>query len=132
MALNLIVKVHPVVLFQIVDAYERRKAESLRVIGTLLGNITYTHVEQECEGSFALAECNVFTVAYEHVFFVISGTVEKGIVEVTNCFCVPHKESESQVEADLTYGMDLYDLNHRVNAQENIVGWWATGNEVKF
>lgn len=58
------------------------------------------------------------------------GTVEKGIVEVTNCFCVPHKESESQVEADLTYGMDLYDLNHRVNAQENIVGWWATGNEV--
>ncbi|XP_011165210.1 eukaryotic translation initiation factor 3 subunit F [Solenopsis invicta] len=94
MALNLTVKVHPVVLFQVVDAYERRKAESLRVIGTLLG------------------------------------TVEKGIVEVTNCFCVPHKESESQVEADLTYGMDLYDLNHRVNAQENIVGWWATGNEV--
>lgn len=62
----------------------------------------------------------------------LTGTVEKGIVEVTNCFCVPHKESESQVEADLTYGMDLYDLNHRVNAQENIVGWWATGNEVIF
>jgi len=64
------------------------------------------------------------------VSIVLPGTVEKGIVEVTNCFCVPHKESESQVEADLTYGMDLYDLNHRVNAQENIVGWWATGNEV--
>lgn len=54
------------------------------------------------------------------------------MVEVTNCFCVPHKESESQVEADLTYGIDLYELNHRVNAQENIVGWWATGNEVIF
>ena len=26
--------------------------------------------------------------------------------------------------------MDLYELNRRVNAQENIVGWWATGNEV--
>lgn len=38
MALNLTVKVHPVVLFQVVDAYERRKAESHRVIGTLLGN----------------------------------------------------------------------------------------------
>ena len=37
MALNLTVKVHPVVLFQIVDAYERRSAESHRVIGTLLG-----------------------------------------------------------------------------------------------
>lgn len=65
----------------------------------------------------------------EHIY-IISGTVEKGIVEVTNCFCVPHKESESQVEADLTYGTDVYDLNHRVNTQENIVGWWATGNEV--
>lgn len=35
--LNLTVKVHPVVLFQIVDAYERRNADSHRVIGTLLG-----------------------------------------------------------------------------------------------
>lgn len=41
MALNLTVKVHPVVLFQIVDAYERRKAESHRVIGTLLGNFSF-------------------------------------------------------------------------------------------
>lgn len=38
MALNLSVKIHPVVLFQIVDAYERRNADSHRVIGTLLGN----------------------------------------------------------------------------------------------
>ncbi len=94
MALNLLVKVHPVVLFQIVDAYERRNAEAHRVIGTLLG------------------------------------TVEKGVVEVTNCFCVPHKEYEDQVDAELNYAMDLYELNRRVNPQENIVGWWATGNEV--
>lgn len=37
MALNLTVRVHPVVLFQIVDAYERRNTDSQRVIGTLLG-----------------------------------------------------------------------------------------------
>lgn len=37
MALDLVVKVHPVVLFQIVDAYERRNSDSHRVIGTLLG-----------------------------------------------------------------------------------------------
>lgn len=36
-ALNLSVKVHPIVLFQIVDAFERRNADSQRVIGTLLG-----------------------------------------------------------------------------------------------
>lgn len=37
-ALNLTVKVHPLVLFQVVDAFERRNADSQRVIGTLLGN----------------------------------------------------------------------------------------------
>ncbi|CAG9582898.1 unnamed protein product [Danaus chrysippus] len=94
MALNLSVKIHPVVLFQIVDAYERRNADSHRVIGTLLG------------------------------------TSDKGVVEVTNCFCVPHKEHADQVEAELNYAMDVYELNKRVNASENVVGWWATGNEV--
>jgi translation initiation factor 3 subunit F len=29
--------------------------------------------------------------------FLIVGTVDKGAVEVTNCFCVPHKEYEDQV-----------------------------------
>lgn len=94
-ALNLTVRVHPVVLFQIVDAYERRNADSDRVIGTLLGN-----------------------------------TTDKGVVEVTNCFCVPHKEHDDQVEAELSYAIDLYELNKKVNPNENIVGWWATGNEV--
>lgn len=37
--LSLTVKIHPVVLFQIVDAYERRNADSHRVIGTLLGEL---------------------------------------------------------------------------------------------
>lgn len=36
-ALNLTVRVHPLVLFQVVDAYERRNVDSKRVIGTLLG-----------------------------------------------------------------------------------------------
>lgn len=58
------------------------------------------------------------------------GTQDKGIVEVTNCFCVPHKEYEDQVEAELSYASDVYDLNRRVNSSESIVGWWATGQEV--
>lgn len=51
-----------------------------------------------------------------------SGTCDKGVVEVTNCFCVPHKEHADQVEAELNYAMDVYELNRRVNATENIVG----------
>lgn len=44
------------------------------------------------------------------------------MVEVTNCFCVPHKEHADQVEAELNYAMDVYELNRRVNASESIVG----------
>lgn len=38
MAVNLVCRVHPVVLFTIVDSYERRNEDARRVIGTLLGN----------------------------------------------------------------------------------------------
>lgn len=44
MAFNVTVKVHPVVLFQIVDSYERRNQDSLRVIGTLLGRFQFYHI----------------------------------------------------------------------------------------
>lgn len=94
MALNLVLKVHPVVLFQIVDAYERRNADAHRVVGTLLG------------------------------------TADKGVVEVTNSFCVPHKEHLETVEAELNYASDMYAMNQKVNKREEIVGWWASGNEV--
>lgn len=94
MAFNIKVRIHPVVLFQIADAYERRNLENHRVIGTLLGSM------------------------------------DKQSVEVTNCFCVPHKEYEERVEADLQYAQDMFELNKKVNTQENLVGWFATGNEI--
>lgn len=68
---------------------------------------------------------------------------------------MPHKEHDDQVEAELSYALDVYELNRRVNSSENIVGkcirfcdtlsfpsifphvlcvcytgWWATGHEV--
>jgi len=45
MSLNLSVKVHPTVLFQIVNAYERRNLDRTSILGTLLGTIDKTHVE---------------------------------------------------------------------------------------
>lgn len=94
MAVNLRVKVHPVVLFQIADSYERRSQENHRVVGTLVGS------------------------------------VDKQSVEVTNCFCIPHKEYEERVEADIVYAQDMFELNKKVAPQENLVGWFATGNEI--
>lgn len=70
-------------------------------------------------------------MASMHITYIsFLGTCDKGIVEVTNCFCVPHKEYDDQVEAELSYAMDVYELNRKVNTNESIVGWWATGHEV--
>ena len=55
------VRVHPVVLFTICDAYIRRNENQERVIGTLLG------------------------------------TVADGVVDIENCYAVPHSESNEQV-----------------------------------
>lgn len=38
MAVNLVCRVHPVVYFGIVDSFERRNEDAIRVIGTLMGN----------------------------------------------------------------------------------------------
>ena len=64
------VVIHPVVLFSIVDSYERRNEDAKRVIGTLLG------------------------------------TIDKNVVEIKNCFCVPHNESKDEVWL-------LHNLNNR-------------------
>lgn len=50
------------------------------------------------------------------------GSIDRGVVEVTNCFCVPHKEHDDQVEAELGYALDVYELNRRANSNESIVG----------
>ena len=42
------------------------------------------------------------------------GSVDKQAVEVTNCFCVPHKEYEDHVEAELQYAQDMFELNKKV------------------
>ena len=60
----------------------------------------------------------------------ISGSVDKQCVEVTNCFCVPHKEYEERVEVDLQTAQDMFELNRKVNPGEALVGWFATGDEI--
>merc|ERR1712012_1376795 len=74
--------------------YERRAADSHRVIGTLVGN------------------------------------VDKQCVEVTNCFCIPHKEYEERVEADIQYAQEMFELNKKVAPHEVLVGWFATGSDI--
>jgi len=89
---NLNVRIHPVVLFNIVDAYERRQGHQHRVIGTLLGT-----------------------------------TDKSGVVEITNSFVVQHRETEQEVAIDIEVAKELYELYRKVNVNESIVGWFATG-----
>lgn len=88
------VVIHPVVLFSIVDSYERRNEDAKRVIGTLLG------------------------------------TIDKNVVEIKNCFCVPHNESKDEVAVDMEYAKNMYELHRKANINTQIVGWYATGVDV--
>ncbi|KAG7672636.1 hypothetical protein Ndes2526B_g08836 [Nannochloris sp. 'desiccata'] len=87
------VKVHPVVLFTICDAYIRRNEGQARVIGTLLGK------------------------------------VGDGIIDIRNCYAVPHTESE-QVAVDVMLHHTMAGLQQKVNPGERIVGWFSTGTDV--
>jgi translation initiation factor 3 subunit F len=87
-------KVHPVVLFSILDHHTRRKSDQKRVIGTLLG--------------------------YR----------EKGVVHVRNCFPVPHTETETESAVDKDYHQNMFELHQKSNADEEIVGWYASSSEV--
>ena len=60
----------------------------------------------------------------------ISGSVDKQSVEVTSCYCVPHKDYEERVDVDVVYNQDMVELNKKVSPAENLVGWFTTGSEV--
>lgn len=87
-----VVRIHPVVLFNIVDIYERRNIDANRVIGTLLGT-------QDKSGN----------------------------VEISNSFVVQHREANNEVAIDIEVAKELFELHRKVNPNETIVGWFATG-----
>ncbi|KAF4520074.1 hypothetical protein B566_EDAN007931, partial [Ephemera danica] len=185
MALNITVKVHPVVLFQIVDSFERRNADSSRVIGTLLEYqlVCLVEIMETCSPRFQwklhvmnqklLVLCSktqglskravepmqelaqvseaahkllgMLDMVLAYVSDVLNNrsttppdnAVGRALLDMVHS--VPKMSPEEfenmlnsniKVEAELVYAAELRDLNQRVNTQEAVVGWWATGNEV--
>ena len=51
-------------------------------------------------------------------------------VQVTNCFTVPHHETQEEVAFDKEYANSMLDLYREANPSEDIVGWFGTSNEV--
>ena len=64
------------------------------------------------------------------VIGTLLGTVEKHSVEVTNCFPVPHNESEDEVAVDMEFAKNMYELHKKVSPNELILGWYATGHDI--
>nr|XP_044631016.1 LOW QUALITY PROTEIN: eukaryotic translation initiation factor 3 subunit F-like [Equus asinus] len=56
--------------------------------------------------------------------------VDKHSVEVTNCFSVPHNESEDEVAVDMEFAKNMYELHKKVSPNELILGWYATGHDI--
>jgi translation initiation factor 3 subunit F len=63
------------------------------------------------------------------VIGTLVGNSNEGIVEIKNCFPVPHTEGE-QVCVDMEFLHNMLELHHKIAPKENIVGWYATGNEL--
>ncbi|XP_023646901.1 eukaryotic translation initiation factor 3 subunit F [Paramormyrops kingsleyae] len=64
------------------------------------------------------------------VIGTLLGTVDKHTVEVTNCFSVPHNESEDEVAVDMEFAKNMYELHRKVSPSEVIIGWYATGYDI--
>ncbi|ROL45475.1 Eukaryotic translation initiation factor 3 subunit F [Anabarilius grahami] len=64
------------------------------------------------------------------VIGTLLGTADKHSVEVTNCFSVPHNESEDEVAVDMEFAKNMYELHKKVSPSEVIIGWYATGYDI--
>ncbi|CAH8603304.1 unnamed protein product [Dicrocoelium dendriticum] len=66
----------------------------------------------------------------ETVIGTLLGTVGNGMIEVTNCFGVPHAETNVAVSMDFEFGKNMLRLEKSVNRSQSVVGWYATGSEI--
>ncbi|KAG6817886.1 hypothetical protein H0H87_001718 [Tephrocybe sp. NHM501043] len=51
-------------------------------------------------------------------------------IEVKSAFAVLHSETSEQVAVDMEYHRAMYELHHKVNPKEVIVGWYSTGSNL--
>ena len=65
----------------------------------------------------------------ERVIGTLLGYVDEdtGVVEVTNAYAVPHTESGGEVAVGQAFNKSMFGPLSRVNPEERVVGWYATG-----
>ncbi|KAH7930643.1 Mov34-domain-containing protein [Leucogyrophana mollusca] len=70
------------------------------------------------------------TDAQERVIGTLLGTRTDTEIEVRSSFAVLHSETSEQVAVDMEYHRSMYELHHKVNPKEIIVGWYSTGSNL--
>jgi 26S proteasome regulatory subunit N8 len=61
------------------------------------------------------------------VIGVLLGSLNGDIASITNSFAIPFEESPNGFFFDTSYLKNMFDLYCRVNAQEQILGWYHSG-----
>jgi len=70
------------------------------------------------------------TDAQDRVIGTLLGIRTDNEVEVRSSFAVLHSETDEQVAVDMDYHRTMYELHHKVNPKEVIVGWYSTGSNL--
>ncbi|KAF8165585.1 JAB1/Mov34/MPN/PAD-1 ubiquitin protease-domain-containing protein [Crassisporium funariophilum] len=70
------------------------------------------------------------TDTQDRVIGTLLGTRSDNEVEVRSSFAVLHSETDEQVAVDMDYHRTMYELHHKVNPKEVIVGWYSTGSNL--
>ena len=60
------------------------------------------------------------------VIGTLLGRRDGGLVEVTNCFAVPHAERGDEVAIGKDFNKTMLNLHLRTNRKESVVGWYAS------
>lgn len=68
------------------------------------------------------------TDAQDRVIGTLLGTRTENEIEVRSSFAVLHSETSEQVAVDMEYHRTMYELHHKVNPKEVIVGWYASSS----
>ncbi|KAG6910987.1 hypothetical protein DXG01_006041 [Tephrocybe rancida] len=66
----------------------------------------------------------------DRVIGTLLGTRTDTEIEVKSSFAVLHSETSEQVAVDMEYHRTMYELHHKANPKEVIVGWYSTGSNL--
>jgi len=70
----------------------------------------------------------------KRVVGVLLGEISKGEVDITNSFAIPFEEEDNNPSIwylDHNFLESMSGMYKKVNARENVVGWYSTGPKIK-